>query len=77
GEVMGSINPQISVISVGPNTFSHPSSETVSVLEDAGSIVFRTDVDGAVIIRSDGRHIRAMSVAGQRKVVVRKVRGLR
>jgi competence protein ComEC len=77
GEVMGSINPQISVISVGPNTFSHPSSETVSVLEDAGSIVFRTDVDGAVIIRSNGRHVRAMSVAGQRKVVVSKGRGLR
>lgn len=38
------------VISVGPNTFGHPSAEVVSALEEAGVEVLRTDEDGDVII---------------------------
>lgn len=38
------------VISVGPNTFGHPSEEMVAALEGAGIDVFRTDRDGDVVI---------------------------
>ncbi|MDH3731521.1 MAG: hypothetical protein OES13_10445, partial [Acidimicrobiia bacterium] len=40
----------ISVISVGPNTYGHPSSETIAALADGGSKVLRTDVSGDVVI---------------------------
>jgi len=76
-EIIDSVRPQVSVISVGPNAFSHPAPATVTALEAAGSIVFRTDLDGAVIVRSDGQRISARSVASQRLVRVSQERGLR
>ncbi len=76
-EIIDSVRPQVSVISVGPNAFSHPAPATVTALEKAGSTVFRTDLDGAVIVRSDGERIRARSVASQRLVTVSQERGLR
>ncbi len=39
------------IISVGPNTFGHPSADVVEALERAGSEVLRTDQDGDVVIR--------------------------
>lgn len=65
-DVIDSIRPQVSVISVGPNAFSHPAPTTIKILEEAGSEVFRTDLDGAVIVRTDGRLIRVRSVGSQR-----------
>lgn len=38
------------VISVGSNTFGHPSADVVSALEDSGAEVLRTDEDGDVIV---------------------------
>lgn len=76
-EIIDSVRPQVSVISVGPNAFSHPAPATVTALEAAGSTVFRTDLDGAVIVRSDGQRISARSVASQRVVRVSQGRGLR
>ncbi|MFO7612290.1 MAG: DNA internalization-related competence protein ComEC/Rec2 [Clostridia bacterium] len=43
------VSPEISVISCGLNYFGHPSSEALELLGD--SSVFRTDMDGAVVIR--------------------------
>lgn len=64
--IADSIRPQVSVISVGPNPFSHPATETMEILERSGSMIFRTDLDGAVIIRTCGRLIRVRSVGSQR-----------
>ena len=41
------------VISVGSNTFGHPSAEVVAALEEAGAHVVRTDEEGDVVIRLD------------------------
>lgn len=41
----------VSVISVGPNDFGHPSAEVVDILSSAGALVCRTDLDGDVVIR--------------------------
>ena len=41
---------EIAVISVGPNTFGHPSEDVVATLEGAGIDVLRTDRDGDVIL---------------------------
>jgi len=48
------IHPEVSVISVGRNTYGHPRAEAVAVLGNSGRVL-RTDRDGAVFIRSDGQ----------------------
>ncbi|MEX2420115.1 MAG: ComEC/Rec2 family competence protein [Acidimicrobiia bacterium] len=45
--------PEIAVISVGPNTFGHPSDEVIATLEAGGSDVRRTDEEGTIVIRLD------------------------
>jgi competence protein ComEC len=50
------------VISAGSyNPYGHPSPDTVARLEETGSRVFRTDLDGSVELSIDGGTIRAAS----------------
>ena len=51
------LRPEVSVISVGRNTYGHPRPEAVAALGTSGRVL-RTDRDGAVFIRSDGRNIK-------------------
>lgn len=47
--------PEYSIISVGSNnSHNHPSSETLERLNDINSTIYRTDVDGTIILISDG-----------------------
>lgn len=55
--VLKSLSPKISVISVGlKNRYHHPAQETLEVLEDLGTRILRTDIDGEVEIVSDGKN---------------------
>jgi competence protein ComEC len=57
-ELVESVNPGIAVISVGAhNTFGHPSPTTVDLLYQNGITIYRTDQDGAVILKTDGNRI--------------------
>ena len=48
-----SVNPKVSIISVGKNnTYNHPTKEVLSTI--ATSKVLRTDLDGNILITSDG-----------------------
>ncbi|HVN06204.1 MAG TPA: ComEC/Rec2 family competence protein, partial [Bryobacteraceae bacterium] len=48
--------PQFAVISAGfENSYGHPSQEVLDRLQEHQSCVLRTDVDGQVTIRTDGR----------------------
>lgn len=50
-EFIGTIMPKVSVISCGKdNRYGHPHAETLKRLEEAGSMVYRTDQCGAVIV---------------------------
>jgi len=49
------VRPEVSVIEVGPNKYGHPAPGTLAVLEDAGSAIYRTDLNGHVVVTSDGR----------------------
>lgn len=52
------VAPHAAVLSVGAhNVFGHPSSDVLERLEYAGTPVFRTDLDGAIIVESDGRNL--------------------
>ncbi|RJX22454.1 MAG: DNA internalization-related competence protein ComEC/Rec2 [Desulforudis sp.] len=54
------VDPDIAVIPVGAkNRFGLPKEATLEKLEALGSRVYRTDLDGAVIIRSDGSKLEA------------------
>ena len=46
------VNPKITVISCGfQNYYGHPHQETIENLEETGTLIMRTDEDGAVRIK--------------------------
>ncbi len=54
------VSPALSVISVGPNEYGHPSPEALLRLKMAGTRVLRTDQAPAVQITLDGREARVV-----------------
>ncbi|PKM41720.1 MAG: DNA internalization-related competence protein ComEC/Rec2 [Firmicutes bacterium HGW-Firmicutes-8] len=58
-------DPEMAVISVGPNYFGHPSREVLNGLSGLNIPVFRTDKNGAVIVRSDGSDYQVETVKDQ------------
>ena len=44
------VNPKVSIISVGKNTFGHPSFRVLRHLERAGTVIWRTDEKNDIII---------------------------
>ena len=49
------VNPQISVIMAGKdNNYGHPEQETLTKLDNIGSKIYRTDLNGTITIVSDG-----------------------
>ncbi len=52
------VGPQYTVISVGEgNSYGHPSDEVLSRFRDAGTQVYRTDMQGHIIAQSDGKTV--------------------
>jgi beta-lactamase superfamily II metal-dependent hydrolase len=51
---LSAVNPKEAVISVGNNSYGHPAAETISRLLAAGARVWRTDINGTIVITSDG-----------------------
>jgi competence protein ComEC len=55
------VAPEAAVISVGRNNlFGHPAPETLKTLGSLGIRIYRTDLDGAVTIDSDGSAFRIL-----------------
>lgn len=46
--------PEAVVVQVGPNFFGHPNPSVLETYRNLGADLFRTDEDGAVMIRTDG-----------------------
>ena len=52
------VMPAYAVISVGDgNSYGHPTEAVLSRLSDAGVAVYRTDLNGDIIVRSDGTNL--------------------
>jgi competence protein ComEC len=57
-DFLTAVGPRLAVIPVGTrNPFGHPAPAVLARLGAAGATVYRTDQDGAVDIRSDGRRV--------------------
>jgi competence protein ComEC len=65
-ELIAAAKPTFAVISVGSgNPFGLPRRETLERLADAGTRVYRTDLDGAVTFYLDGHSVKASVAAFQ------------
>lgn len=61
---LAAVAPRVCIVSVGPNRYGEPDPGVIAALARAGCDVFRTDVEGAVTVETDGRAVRVHS--GQR-----------
>lgn len=48
------VAPAVAIISVGKNSYGHPTSQALSVLEKYNAEILRTDQKGTVLCKSDG-----------------------
>ncbi len=49
--LLSALTPEIAIISVGYNTYGHPTEETLARLADWNCTVYRTDEDGTVLLK--------------------------
>jgi competence protein ComEC len=57
-EFLAAVQPQVAIISAGlGNAFNHPRDDVLRRLREMGAHVFRTDLAGDVVVRTDGRRI--------------------
>jgi competence protein ComEC len=55
---LGAVSPRVALVSAGRrNPFGHPAAATLGRLARAGADIYRTDLDGAVEIESDGERL--------------------
>ena len=54
---LNAVNPKYAVISVGPNSYGHPTEDVLNRLNQHGVNVFRTDVSGSIVATSDGTDV--------------------
>lgn len=53
---LNAVKPAVSIIEVGAgNSYGHPTSKTLSALKSTGSKVCRTDLDGNIVVTTDGQ----------------------
>ncbi len=67
-EFLDIVRPAVSVISCGLNNiYHHPGEALLDRLDAAGTEIFRTDLDGAVTVRTDGRRCRVRGYRRRQK----------
>lgn len=53
---LAKVKPAISIIEVGAgNDYGHPTKKTLSALQNTGSKIYRTDLDGDIVVTTDGQ----------------------
>ena len=63
GEFVDTVSPETALISLGRiNRFNHPGDEVIRRFEENDIVIYRTDLHGAVIVRSSGREYRVRTM---------------
>jgi competence protein ComEC len=60
-EFLERVSPGVAVIPVGKNTFGHPSETLINYLEERGVLIYRTDLDGGIVITTDGNKVKIIT----------------
>lgn len=64
-DFLAAVGSRLAVIEVGAdNGYGHPSPSTIGRLQAAGARILRTDVDGTIIVHSDGQDWWVLTAAG-------------
>lgn len=59
---LDAVDPTMALISCGEgNKYGHPLPETIKKLEDRGITIYRTDKNGSIVIRTDGKEFTLIS----------------
>ena len=53
-KLLETVKPKIAIISVGENSYGHPSEEVLDRLDQEGITTYRTDISGTIEIKTDG-----------------------
>jgi len=62
---LAKVTPAVSIIEVGAgNSYGYPAAATLSRLQQIGSKVYRTDLDGTIKVTSDGNSYNVITTAG-------------
>ena len=58
---LNKVKPSYSIISVGEgNSYYHPHGKVLDLLEKVNSEIYRTDLDGTIVVTSDGENIKVI-----------------
>jgi beta-lactamase superfamily II metal-dependent hydrolase len=52
---LSKVTPESSILMVGENDYGHPSKETLDRLKMSGTDIYRTDLIGEIIVKTDGK----------------------
>lgn len=53
---LNEVRPEVAVIEVGPgNSYGHPTQQTLTALQNTGTKIYRTDLDGDIVVTTDGQ----------------------
>lgn len=64
-EFLEKVNPKYAIISVGEdNSYGHPASNTIEKLEKYTNHIYRTDLNGTIVVASDGVNIEVKTERG-------------
>lgn len=56
---LNKVNPSYAIISVGEdNSYNHPKKEVLDRLEKVGATIYRTDLNGNIVVKTDGKNIK-------------------
>jgi competence protein ComEC len=65
-EFLAAVGPRLVLVSAGEgNTYGFPSPDVLARCRAAGAEILRTDLDGAVEVKTDGRTLRARRAAAE------------
>lgn len=52
---LNKVKPKYAIISVGNNSYGHPTPEALTRLDDVGAKIYRTDEVGTIVVTTDGK----------------------